>query len=81
MAMTILLIVLTLILIVAAILTVHFKDLVAAIVASAVISLIASAYFYLLQAPDVAMTEAAVGVGLTTVIFIITVRKTKRYEE
>ncbi len=81
MVMTILLVVLTLILIVAAILTVYFKDLVAAIVASSVISLIASVYFYLLQAPDVAMTEAAVGVGLTTVIFIITVRKTKRYEE
>ncbi len=81
MVMTIVLIVLTLILIVAAILTVHFKDLIAAIVASSVISLIASVYFYLLQAPDVAMTEAAVGVGLTTVIFIIAVRKTKRYEE
>ncbi|NOY76252.1 MAG: DUF4040 domain-containing protein [Calditrichaeota bacterium] len=78
---TALLVVLTVVIIGAAILTVYFRDLVAAIVASSVISLIASVYFYLLQAPDVAMTEAAVGVGLTTVIFIITVRKTKRYEE
>lgn len=74
-------IVLTLILITAAILTVHLRDLVAAIAASSVISLIASIFFYLLQAPDVAMTEAAVGVGLTTAIFVITVRKTRRYEE
>ena len=78
---TVLLVIISLILVVAAVLTVHFRDLVAAVIASSVISLVASIYFYLLQAPDVAMTEAAVGVGLTTVIFIITVRKTRRYEE
>jgi len=78
---TVLLVVISVILVVAAILTVHFRDLVAAVIASSVISLVASIYYYLLQAPDVAMTEAAVGVGLTTIIFIITVRKTRRYEE
>jgi len=79
--MEIIVIVATIILIIAAILTIHYKDLVAAVVASSVVSLIASIYFYILQAPDVALTEAAIGVGLTTIIFMITIRKTRRMEE
>jgi len=43
--------------------------------------LILSILFYLLQAPDVALTEAAIGVALTTIIFIITIRNTVRHEE
>jgi len=35
----------------------------------------------LLQAPDVALTEAAIGVALTTIIFIIAIRNTVRYED
>jgi len=34
----------------------------------------------LLQAPDVALTEAAIGIALTTIVFIITIRNTSRYE-
>ncbi|HNB03255.1 MAG TPA: DUF4040 domain-containing protein, partial [Methanoregulaceae archaeon] len=34
-----------------------------------------------LQAPDVAISQAAIGAGLTTAIFIIAIRSTKRYEE
>ncbi|HDK25545.1 MAG TPA: DUF4040 domain-containing protein [Candidatus Atribacteria bacterium] len=58
-----------------------FKDLVNAVVVSAAVSLIASILFYFLQAPDVAMAEAAIGAGLTTAIFIIAIRKTERYEK
>ncbi len=79
--MEIIVVIATIILIIAAILTIHYKDLVAAVVASSVVSLIASIYFYILQAPDVALTEAAIGVGLTTIIFMITLRKTRRMEE
>lgn len=79
--MEIIVVIATIILIIAAILTIHYKDLVAAVVASSVVSLIASIYFYILQAPDVALTEAAIGVGLTTIIFMITIRKTRRMEE
>ena len=32
--------------------------------------------FILLQAPDVAIAEAAVGVVLTTIIFVVALRKT-----
>jgi len=58
-----------------------FKDLINAVVVSAAVSLIASILFYFLQAPDVAMAEAAIGAGLTTAIFIIAIRKTERYEK
>jgi uncharacterized MnhB-related membrane protein len=46
------------------------QDIVGAIVASGLISLIASIVFLILGAPDVAMTEAAIGSGLTTVVFL-----------
>jgi len=58
-----------------------FRDLISAVIAAALVSLIASILFYFLQAPDVAMAEAAIGAALTAAIFIITIRRTKRYEE
>jgi len=58
-----------------------FEDLISAVIAAALVSLIASILFYFLQAPDVAMAEAAIGAALTTAIFIIAIRRTKRYEE
>jgi len=45
------------------------------------VSLIAAILFYLLQAPDVAMAEAAIGAALTAAIFIIAIRRTERYEQ
>jgi len=41
----------------------------------------ASLLFLFLRAPDVALTEAAIGAGLTTYIFILTIRKTERMEK
>ena len=58
-----------------------FKDLISAVIAAAFVSLIASVLFYFLQAPDVAMAEAAIGAALTAAVFIIAIRKTKRYEK
>ena len=40
-----------------------------AILSAGLVSLIASVMFLLLAAPDVAMTEAAIGSGLTTFLF------------
>ncbi|MBI4651225.1 DUF4040 domain-containing protein [Candidatus Desantisbacteria bacterium] len=34
-----------------------------------------------LGAPDLALIEAVVGVGITSIIFIVAIRKTERYEE
>jgi len=64
-----------------AVYVVKTKDLLAAVIASGFISLVASIVYLYLQAPDVAMTEAAIGAGLTTLIFIIAIRKTERYEK
>ena len=57
------------------------KDLLYAVIATGVISLVLTALFYMLQAPDVALTEAAIGVAVTTIIFIITIRNTVRHED
>ena len=58
-----------------------FKDLLNAVIATAFVSLMAAILFYFLQAPDVAMAEASIGAALTTAIFVIAIRKTKRFEE
>lgn len=65
----------------AAIAALVFKDLMSAVIASCMVSLIASILFYFLQAPDVAMAEASIGAALVTAVFIIAIRRTKRYEE
>ncbi len=79
--MEIIVTILILLMIVSAIAALVFKDLISAIIASCIVSLIAAILFYFLQAPDVAMAEAAIGAALVTGIFIIAVKKTKRFEE
>ena len=54
----------------AAILALLQKSLVTAILAAGVVSLVASIIYLFLAAPDVAMTEAAIGSALTTVVFL-----------
>ena len=56
------------------------KDLMASVIGAGFVSLVASIVYLYLQAPDVAMTEAAIGAGITTFIFIIAIRKTGRRE-
>ncbi len=78
---TIVLLILAIILIAAAIYAVAQKDLLYAVIATGVISLVLSVFFFIMQAPDVALTEAAIGIALTTIIFIITIRNTSRRED
>ena len=54
------------------------KSHVAAIAAASAVSLALSILFIILQAPDVAMTEAVVGSGLSTVILALTLRRVDR---
>jgi uncharacterized MnhB-related membrane protein len=68
-------------LILLAIAVVVIKDLLAATAIFSVYSLIMAIVFTQLKAPDVALTEAAVGAGITTVLFIVTIVKTTRREE
>jgi energy-converting hydrogenase B subunit D len=65
----------------ASIAAVLLRDLIAAAIAVAAMSLLLSLEFYILQAPDVAIAEAGVGACLTTAILVIAVRATKRTEE
>ena len=51
-----------------------FKDLISSVIALAVVSLLVAVEFYILQAPDVAIAEAAIGAGLSTTIYIIAIR-------
>jgi len=54
------------------------KKLIVSIIAAGVVSLFASVFYLLLSAPDVAMTEAAIGSGLTTIIFFYVLNKIKK---
>ena len=74
-------IIVPIIIVLAAASAVVFKDLIAAAIAVAAMSLLLSLEFYILQAPDVAIAEAGVGACLTTAILIIAIRATKREEE
>ncbi|CAD55664.1 DUF4040 domain-containing protein [Pyrococcus abyssi] len=66
--------------VISAILSVEWKDLLAAAVGMAAVSLFASILFFMLQAPDVAMTEAAIGAALSGAVFIFAIKRTRRYE-
>ncbi|MBF4510277.1 MAG: DUF4040 domain-containing protein [Aeromicrobium sp.] len=73
-------IVLLLLLIACAISVVRLKDLLAAAIVFASYSLLMCLLWLHRGAPDVAMTEAAVGAGVTTVLFLVTISRTTRKE-
>ena len=63
--------------VVTAILASHFDNLLSSIIALGATGLFAAAAFLILHAPDVAISEAAVGAALTPLIFIVALRKVK----
>ena len=65
---------------VGALFAVRTNDILSAVIASGFVSLLVSIFFIILQAPDVALTEAAVGAGLTTAIFVFAIKKTRGKE-
>ncbi len=66
------------IMLILAVIAVQNKNIVVAIIAAGAVSLFASILYLLLAAPDVAMTEAAIGSGLSTIIFFYVLNKIKR---
>lgn len=52
-----------------------FKNFLAALAAMAVVSLGLSFLFAVIRAPDVAMTEAAIGAGLSSLLFALALRR------
>ncbi len=61
--------------------TVVLRDVLATIVAFAAYSLGLALVWVMLRAPDVALTEAAIGAGVTTVLFLLTITRTVRPTE
>jgi uncharacterized MnhB-related membrane protein len=75
------LVVLGVVMVAGALLALYAKDLTSAVVANGVVSLFTSILFLILASPDVAMTEAAVGAALTTVVFILALNKVRKGEK
>ena len=69
--------VLCLAMIVAALVAILGRSLPIAILAAGLVSLVASVQFLILAAPDVAMTEAAIGSGLTTFLFFFVLSRVR----
>ncbi len=67
--------------VVAAVLALVFDKLLSAAIAMGVCGALAALEFVLLQAPDVAISEAAVGAVLSTALFVIAIKKTTKKED
>lgn len=72
---------LLLFLVVCALVAVSLKDLLDSVIVMAAYSLIMALTWLEMNAPDVAFTEAAVGAGVTTFLFIAALAKTRRRED
>jgi uncharacterized MnhB-related membrane protein len=80
MLMTAMTVVLCIAMIVAAFVAIAGKSLPIAILAAGLVSLVASVLFLILASPDVAMTEAAIGSGLTTFLFFFVLSRVRKGE-
>ncbi len=61
-----------------ALVAVFSKNLINSIIFLSIMSMLAVVAFALFRAPDVAITEAVIGSGLITFIFIITIKTAKK---
>ena len=73
-------IILLLILVINAIAVAFVKDNLVAVVVYMTSSSIMSIIWILLESPDLAITEAAVGAGITSVLFFITLKKIQQID-
>ena len=65
----------------AALVSINVKQISMAILSAGLVSLLASVLFLFLAAPDVAMTEAAIGSGLTTFLFFFVLGRIRGEEK
>jgi uncharacterized MnhB-related membrane protein len=73
----ILVIMLVVLMLASAVTAIQAKELIVSIIAAGLVSLLASVLYLMLSAPDVAMTEAAIGSGLSTIIFFYVLNKVR----
>jgi len=62
------------------IMAIEFKDLLYSVIILTGASTTLAVIFYMLQAPDIAITQAAVGAGISTVLYVIAISRTRREE-
>ncbi|NBH73790.1 DUF4040 domain-containing protein [Clostridiaceae bacterium] len=74
-------IILLLSLVVCAVSVAFMKDLLTSIVIFMSYSLIMCVIWVLLQSPDLAITEAAVGAGVTSILFFVTLKKIRAIQK
>ncbi|MDQ7793750.1 MAG: DUF4040 domain-containing protein [bacterium] len=68
-------------LVVCALVVARTRDLLAATVVFAAYSLVMALVWQQLQSPDVAITEAALGAGITSLLFLLAIGRTRRTED
>ncbi|HEC05653.1 MAG TPA: DUF4040 domain-containing protein [Thiolapillus brandeum] len=73
--MTMVVAVLVVLMLATALLVLVTPNMIAAVAASSAVSLVVSVLFVMLRAPDVAMTEAAVGAGLSAMVLALGLRR------
>ena len=71
-------VIILILLVVSAVVALHVRDLIAASMIFGVYSFMMCLLWAEMGAVDVAFTEAAVGAGISTVLFVVTVYRTKR---
>ena len=69
------------IMVIAAVAAMFARNLVSAVILAGAVSLVASFIFLRLGAPDVAMTEAAIGAALSALIFLAAIHRTGETEQ
>ena len=73
-------ILLLLIIVTCAIFALFMKDLLSAVMILGIYSFVMATIFTRLNAVDVAFTEASVGAGITSVLMVAALSRTRRYE-
>ena len=73
--MEVVVLVVVIVMLLSAVAVMLFKDFLAALAAMSVVSLGLSFLFVVARAPDVAMTEAAIGAGLSSLLFALALRR------
>lgn len=68
-------------LIVCAVIVARTRDLLSAVIIFGAYSMVMSIIWQQLHSPDVAITEAAIGAGATSLLFLAAISRTRRHEE
>jgi energy-converting hydrogenase B subunit D len=79
--MTWLVLMIVVVMLLSAVAVLLMKNFMAALAALSVVSLGMSVLFVILRAPDVAMTEAAIGAGLSSLMFALALRRLGLWKE